>query len=722
MLDSTARAERIDIPSPEADCYTWEVAQKPIAVRLPLPLIDRLESEAVESFRSLTSRGSEIGGLLLGSAMPGSPAIVTVGDFELVPCDYSRGPLYRLADGDIRRFEQAMERYNHGNGSRVIGYFRSHTRKGLSLDAEDLAFFEPRFLDPQQIVMLIRPFATKVSTAGIFIRENGKFGAETSYREFPFRSSELTMARGGEKSEMSGSTLSAPTAAQPATPPKPQSRAQIVPIASRREITLPEPVVTAPIAPPPVADHVETPAPPAPPAPKVESAAPPAEKIEKDDKEKDKPQQKAAEKEKVAEKEKAAEKEQVSAKEKVPEKEKSSGREKTWNKEKASSKEKSKEKEKAVAVAPLPKAAEPAVEIAIPALAAPEFVEPAKKNKKLRLMVAAALGMIVLGGGGLIVYPSLVKRTPPRPAATAQDSSPLSLRVERTSGGMLLTWNRDLPVIQSATKVVLSISDGDRHENIQLDPNQVRTGSILYPPITGDVSFQMEVTDPRQTKTTSESLRVLDPRPSPLDQPAAAAPAGGKETTPAKSAAVEPAPAQVEEPKPAEEAPVSRPAANLKPFNSASLAQRLRPATSTDLPEAPSLSSAASSAALPGIVTGQPAAPPPPRPVAPQTSNTTAAPSPKVGGQLTSAKVISRVDPEYPKLARQAGASGTVELEATISADGKVKNPRVIRGNTMLQKAAIDAVLQWRYQPALLNGKPVESPVEIKLNFVAQGR
>jgi hypothetical protein len=39
----------------------------------------------------------------------------------------------------------------------------------------------------------------------------------------------------------------------------------------------------------------------------------------------------------------------------------------------------------------------------------------------------------------------------------------------------------------------------------------------------------------------------------------------------------------------------------------------------------------------------------------------------------------------------------------------------------MLQKAAIDAVLQWHYKPAMLNGKPVESPVEIKLNFI-QGR
>ena len=59
-----------------------------------------------------------------------------------------------------------------------------------------------------------------------------------------------------------------------------------------------------------------------------------------------------------------------------------------------------------------------------------------------------------------------------------------------------------------------------------------------------------------------------------------------------------------------------------------------------------------------------------------------------------------------------------VELEATISVDGKVKNPRVVHGNSMLQKAALDAVLQWRYKPAQLNGKAVESPVEIKLNFV----
>ena len=651
MLDSTARAERIDSSSGEAAYYTWEVSQKPVVVRLPLALIDRLESQAVENFRSLSSRGSEIGGILLGSVKPGSPAMVTVSDFELIPCDYSRGPLYRLSDADLRRFEEAIEKYGSGIGPRAIGYFRSQTRKGLSLDAEDLAFFEPRFLEPQHIVLLIRPFATKASTAGIFIRENGRIGGDASYLEFPFRSSELTGARrGGEKSEPAVSlAAAAPATAQPAIPPKPQSRAQIVPIASRREITMPEQVASAP-APAPIVERKEAP-PPAP--PKIQPAAPVVDKEVKVEKPTEAPPALPAE--------------------------------------------------------PELKAEPPMFAGLTPPVAAP-------KNKKLRLMVAAAVAMLVLVGGTLVVYPMLRKSLSPRPAPATQDSSPLSLRVERTSGGMLLTWNRDLPVIQGATKVVLSISDGDRHENIQLDPNQVRTGSILYPPITGDVSFQMEVTDPHQAKTTSESLRVLDPRPSPLANPATPQ-SGTKQDASTKPATTDAAAETTSEDVKPEETPVSHPTVPTKPFNTASLAERLRPVSSTDLPEAPAIvrASGSTAASLPGIVPSQPAPPAPPKAAAPAPASPAKS---DVGGQLTAAQIITRVEPDYPRLARQSGAAGVVELEATISVDGRVKNPRVIRGNTMLQRAAVDAVLQWRYKPATLNGKPVESPVEIKLNFV----
>ncbi len=650
MSDSTARAERIDLTS-ETAFYTWEAPQKPLVVHLPMTLIDRLESEAVENFRSLSSRGSEIGGLLLGSIAPGSPAAATVDDYELIPCDYSRGPLYRLSDADLGRFEQAIEKHSAGTGPRVIGYFRSHTRKGLSLDAEDLSFFEPRFLEPQHLVLLIRPFATKASTAGIFIRENGRIHGDSSYLEFPFRSSELGAAKvGASKPETTNSAAPAPsTAASKAAP-----RAQIVPIASRREIAMPEPSAPQATAVPIVSERVEPP----PAAP--QKGAPAVLALET----------------------------------KTPE-----------------PAEKTQKETKAIETAP-----EKELETLAPVF---ETVEAAPKSKKLKLMVAAAICMLVLVGGSLVVYPLVRKSLTPKVPVAQQDSSPLSLRVERTSGGMLLSWNRDLPAIQNATKVVLSITDGERHENIQLDPNQVRTGSILYPPITGDVSFQMEVISPKQA-TTSESLRVLDPRPSPLVDPSDAA----KTAAGAKTAAATPAVAETTAPstdtaKPAEEAPVT-PKTPLKAFDAQSLAQRLRPVTATDLPEGPALvqPSGSSSANLPGMIANQAPAPapaPPVRQAAPPASTAAS----EVGGQLIPAQIISRVDPEYPRIARQAGANGLVELEATIDIDGHVKNPHVLRGNAMLQRAAIEAVLKWRYQPAQLNGKKVESPIQIRLNFVA---
>ena len=66
MIESTARAERYDLQTSKSNSYLWEVPQKPVAVRIPFNVMDRLEREAVEAFRSLSSRGSEIGGLLVG--------------------------------------------------------------------------------------------------------------------------------------------------------------------------------------------------------------------------------------------------------------------------------------------------------------------------------------------------------------------------------------------------------------------------------------------------------------------------------------------------------------------------------------------------------------------------------------------------------------------------------------------------------------------------------
>src|SRR6266480_3222763 len=57
MIESTARAERYDLQTSTSSFFLWEVPQKPVAVRIPYDLMDRLERQAVESFRSVTRKG-----------------------------------------------------------------------------------------------------------------------------------------------------------------------------------------------------------------------------------------------------------------------------------------------------------------------------------------------------------------------------------------------------------------------------------------------------------------------------------------------------------------------------------------------------------------------------------------------------------------------------------------------------------------------------------------
>jgi TonB family protein len=63
-------------------------------------------------------------------------------------------------------------------------------------------------------------------------------------------------------------------------------------------------------------------------------------------------------------------------------------------------------------------------------------------------------------------------------------------------------------------------------------------------------------------------------------------------------------------------------------------------------------------------------------------------------------KVKTKTVPEYPDLARQMNATGKVKIEATISADGRVTNTKVIGGSPLLVGAATDALKKWRFEPA----------------------
>jgi protein TonB len=81
------------------------------------------------------------------------------------------------------------------------------------------------------------------------------------------------------------------------------------------------------------------------------------------------------------------------------------------------------------------------------------------------------------------------------------------------------------------------------------------------------------------------------------------------------------------------------------------------------------------------------------------------------------ALLIHEVEPEYPALARHAHVGGVVQLRAIIGRDGTVQNLILVSGQPLLVEAAMDAVKQWVYKPAYLNGVPVEVVTEVSVHF-----
>jgi TonB family protein len=89
----------------------------------------------------------------------------------------------------------------------------------------------------------------------------------------------------------------------------------------------------------------------------------------------------------------------------------------------------------------------------------------------------------------------------------------------------------------------------------------------------------------------------------------------------------------------------------------------------------------------------------------------------KVSQGVSQGLLIKRVQPQYPKAALAVHTQGAVEIEATITKDGNVINPTVLRGDPVLAHSALEAVRQWRYKPYYLDGQPVEIQTEITINF-----
>jgi TonB family protein len=94
----------------------------------------------------------------------------------------------------------------------------------------------------------------------------------------------------------------------------------------------------------------------------------------------------------------------------------------------------------------------------------------------------------------------------------------------------------------------------------------------------------------------------------------------------------------------------------------------------------------------------------------------------RVGGEVKAPTVISKVEPEYSEEARRARISGIVILEALIDKNGNVTDINVLKPLPFgLDQAAIDAVKQWKFKPAMMNGQPVDVVFNLTVNFKLDG-
>jgi protein TonB len=90
---------------------------------------------------------------------------------------------------------------------------------------------------------------------------------------------------------------------------------------------------------------------------------------------------------------------------------------------------------------------------------------------------------------------------------------------------------------------------------------------------------------------------------------------------------------------------------------------------------------------------------------------------PPVGGEVTPVQLVKSVPPVYPQLAKTQRIAGNVQIDALIDASGNVTDVKVLSGPGVLHRAALEAVKQWKYKPAMLDGEPTSVHITITVQF-----
>jgi outer membrane biosynthesis protein TonB len=170
----------------------------PLTARLSVQAINEINAAIAAIHRSDPGRDLEVGGILLGaidSDEKDRPA-VRIERFDPVSSEHRRGSSYVLSERDKKVLAKKIEWWNRHvgkEGLQPVGFFRSHTRRGLYVDNEDFGLLQHFFPEPAALFLLVRPTAGADSVGGFFFWEDGDMHRESSYQEFPFHADHLPL-------------------------------------------------------------------------------------------------------------------------------------------------------------------------------------------------------------------------------------------------------------------------------------------------------------------------------------------------------------------------------------------------------------------------------------------------------------------------------------------------------------------------------------------------
>ena len=128
--------------------------------------MEEVRQHAVTGFNAFGRGGLEIGGVLYGQKDGNRLTVDSLAEF---PCEHARGPGFLLSDKDHAAFPQFLA---PPEGLETIGWFRTHTRKGLDLDAGDLELFDQFSAGGTILALVFKPAQVGPSSAAFYVRLN----------------------------------------------------------------------------------------------------------------------------------------------------------------------------------------------------------------------------------------------------------------------------------------------------------------------------------------------------------------------------------------------------------------------------------------------------------------------------------------------------------------------------------------------------------------------